>query len=434
MKRQTSHWLHASLAALAVWFVPSPVLAQAEGSALASGKASLAAGRYAEAMGYLQTAFREDPGNVDVSMLLGQAAFEAGNYETAAAAYDRVLVMRPADDRARLELARTYCQLRLYNVAQDLFRDVAERPDTPEGVRRTIEEYLGEIRAARRQHSFNGALTLTVARDDNARVSPRDTISLPDLPPLSVPVERDWFSSQSLVLEHHWAPRGEDLSWATELLGYDALYLDQDDLDVQYLRLDTGPRWRLGRTLLGLGLNGAYMEKDDCRYLGTWGARAFATVATSRTTAVRLEFSGEDRTYWREEDASGPSATILLQPTWKLGRHAFSAETGAEFHDADAGDQTYDRGFAGLGYQLALPWRLSFLASYRYENWLFDEPEPLANSRRRDSVHGIGIGLRRLLGTHAALELRHKFETSHSSNELYDYDRNVTSLSFIYAF
>jgi tetratricopeptide (TPR) repeat protein len=434
MKRRLLHWLCAGLATLALWLLPNPAMAQAEGNALALGKASLEAGRFDEAVVHLQAAFREDPANAEVSFLLGQAAFGAGNYEAAAAAFDRVLIMRPDLDRARLELARTYAKLQLYTVAEELFREVAARPDTPENVRRNIDEYLSQIRAARSPHRFSGALTLTLARDDNARVSPQDTIILPNLPPLNVPIERDWFSSQSLVLEHRWTPRPTGLTWASELLAYDALYLDQDDLNVQYLRLDSGPRWALGRTLLGLGVNGAYMEKDCDRYLGSWGARAFASVAAARNLSIRLDVSGEERTYWRDPDASGPSAIASLRPTWTLGRHAFSAEAGAELHDADKGNQTYDRAFAGLGYQLSLPWRLSLLASYRYENWLFDDPEPLASSRRRDRVHGVGIGLRRLLGTHAAVELHHKFDTSHSSNILYDYDRNVTSLSVIYAF
>ena len=434
MKRRLPQQLCAGLDTLALWLLSNAAMAQADTSSLALGKASLEAGRYEEAMLHLQTAFRNDPGNVDVSFLLGQAAFGAGNYEVAAAAFDRALIMRPDLDRARLELARTYFELRLFTVAEDLFREVKARPDTPENVQRRVDEYLSQIRAARSPHRFSGAVALTVARDDNARVSPQDTIILPNLPPLSVPIERDWFSAQSLTLEHRWLPRTAGLSWASELLAYDALYLDQDDLNVQYLRLDTGPRWQSGRILLGLGLNGAYMEKDNNRYLGTWGARAFATVAAARNLSVRLEVSGEDRTYWRDPDASGPGGTASLRPTWTLGRHALSAETGAEIHDGDKGDQTYDRAFAGLGYQLSLPWRLSFLASYRYENWLFEEPGVLASCRRRDRAHSLGIGLRRLLGAHAAVELRHKYDTSHSSNDLYDYDRNVTSLSVIYAF
>ena len=408
--------------------------AQTAATALEQGRACLEANRFDDAVVHLRQAFREDPANLEVSALLGRAAFNAGDYETAAAAFDRVLEMRPDLDPARLELARSYYHLGLYTVAEGLFNEVASGAETPADVRRTIDEYLAKIRETRCPHRFSGALNLTIARDDNARVSPGGTITIPGLPRLSLPVDRDVFTAQSLLLEHRWATPVRGLAWVSEFLGYDALYLDQDDLDVQYLRLDTGPRWRSGRTSLGLGINGAYMEKDYQRYLRTYGARAFGGLALARNASVRLEVSAEDRRYWQDEEADGVAGRISLGPTWTLGRHTLMADLGVEAHDAQEGWESYRKTFSGLGYQVALPWRLAFLSSYLYENWRFREPEPLSASRRRDDVHSLSVGLRRLLGRRAAVELRHKVELSHSNSDLYDYHRNVTSLSVTYAF
>jgi len=435
MERTLPRWLVVGMAVLAALLAVAVTSAQgpAAGS-LAQGQACLDAGRYEEAVAHLRVAFREDPGNPDVSFALGLAAFGAGDYEGAATAFDRVLAMRPGDDRARLELARTYCHLRLFSVAQGLFEEVRAKPETPESVRRNIDVYLAEIRDARSAHHLGGALTLSLARDDNARVSPGGAITIPGLPRFSVPIERDVFAAQTLVLEHQWRPCPDGVYWGSEMLAYDALYQDQDDLDVQYLRLDTGPRWKTDRLTLGLGPNGAFMEKDYDRYLGTVGARAFAAVAISRQLSLRLEVNGEQRRYWQVPAADGFSYTVALRPTYRLGRHVLTSDLGFESHDADARDQSYDRVFAGLGYQLALPWRLTFLASYLYENWLFDGHEPLAGDRRRDGVHTATIGLRRQLCSRAAAELRQAYETSHSTGQLYDYERNVSSLSVIWVF
>jgi hypothetical protein len=426
--------LLSGLVAMALAFLALTARSQDTGTALAQGKASLEAGRFEEAVQHLRTAFREDPGNPDVSFSLGLAAFGAGDYETAAAAFDRVLVMRPEHDLARLELARTYFHLRLFGVAQDLFEEVKAKPETPESVRQNIDGYLARIREARSPHRIGGAMTFAVAWDDNARVSPGGTIVIPGLPRLGVPVERDAYTAQSLVLDHRWTPRPTGPSWASELLAYNALYLDQHDLNVQYLRLDSGPRWQAGRLSLGVGLNGAYMQKDDERYLGTGGARAFAGTALTRDLSLRLEVSGEKRRYWQVSEADGLAGTVALRPTWRLGRHTLSADLGFESHNADADFEGYDRFLAGLGYQLALPWRLTFLGSYLYEEWLFDGPEPLAADRRRDAVHKASAGLRRLLGSRSAVELRHTYETCESNSSLYEYDRNVTSLSLAIAF
>lgn len=434
MKRGVCRRLPATLVLGLGLILASGGAAQPAGTALEQGRACLEAGRFEDAVAHLRQAFRDDPANVETSFLLGQAAFGVGDYEGAAVAFDRVLEIQPDLERARLELARSYYHMGLFVVAEELFREVYTRPDTPAAVRRTIDGYLTKIREARSPHAFGGTLTVAIARDDNARVSPSGTVSIPGLPPLSVPVERDLFTAQSLVLQHHWTAPGNSFGWASELLGYNALYQDQDDLDVQYLRLDTGPRWSRGRTRFGLGLNAATMEKDYDRYLRSYGARTFAEVALARRASVRLEIGGEDRRYWQDEEADGLAGTLSVRPTWVHGRHGVTADVGIEVHDAREGSESYDRIVAGIGYQLALPWRLTFLSTYTYENWRFDAPEPLADSRRHQDIHSISLGLRRMLGPRAVIELRHKLEISHCNSELYDYDRNVTSLSLTYGF
>ena len=434
-----SLWCRGGLAlVLAVFSAAVPRLRAEpafEAAAVTQARADLEAGRYAAAREGLRQAFREDPANVDISFLMGQAAMGMEDYEAAAAAFDRVLMMRPDAARARLELARAYAHLGLYDVAEELFREVDRQPATPDGVRRSIGAYLEQIAAARSRHAFSGVLTVAFARDNNARISPDGAVVLPGLPPLSVPVERDLYAAQSLLLQHQLAlSPGRRLAWATELLGYNALYRDEDDLGVQYLRLDTGPRWRHGRALLGLGLNGGWMAKDDDRYLGSWGSRAFAEVALSRAAAVRVEVAGERRRYWQERDADGTAASLAVRPTWVRGRHAFSAEAGLETHRAREGWEAYDKAFVSLGYQMALPWRLTLLTGCGWEHWRFDYPEPLAAGRRRDDVASLSLGLRRSLSERVSAEIRHRFETADSTSELYDYERQVTVLSLTCAF
>lgn len=422
---------------LAVVFLAAPRLCAVvafESAAVTQARDDLEAGRYAEAHERLQQAFREAPANADISFLMGQAAMGLEDYEGAAAAFDRVLAIHPDADRARLELARAYAHLGLYSVAEELFREVDRQPETPAGVRRNIRAHLEQIATARSRHAFSGVLTVAFARDNNARISPDGTIALPGLPPLSVPVERDLYAAQSLFLQHHLALVPARLAWATEMLAYNALYRDEGDLDVQYLRLDTGPRWQRGRAVLGLGLNGGWMVKDDDRYLGTWGGRAYAEVALTRTAAVRIDLSGERRRYWQDREADGTAAGVALRPSWARGRHAVSAEVGLEMHRAREGWETYDKAFVGLGYQMALPWRLTLLTGCGWEYWRFDDSEPLAVRRRRDDIGNLSLGLRRRLGRHASAEVRHRFETSDSTSDLYDYQRQVTVLSLTCAF
>ena len=401
---------------------------------LTQAKALYGDKEYKEALTLLQRALRQDPGNVDISFLMGLAAMRIKDYEAAAVAFDRVLFMRPDSDRARLELARAYAYLGLHDMAEKLFTEVAEKPDTPTTVRRRIKGYLQDIGKAKREHSIGGTLSISLVRDDNARVSPGGTVHIPGLPNLNTSEEGDWFTAQTLALSYRWQPRVGTLGWNADLLGYNAFYHHEDDLDVNYIRFDTGPQWSWRTWSIGLSGNASFMEKDYDRYLGTYGARAWSLVKLSSDVDVYFEWLPEQRHYWQVPDADGFSNTFSLMPVYTHGRHRLAGEMGWERHNADKGYEAYDRLFAGVVYQVRLPWRLTLSGGYRYENWLFDDPEALASSRRRDSIHEFTVDVRKRLTRKLTVAIRHKYEKANSNSALYDYDRNVTSLTMSYTF
>ena len=180
----------------------APLACLAADDAAALGQAAFERGDYDRALAHFQRAFRQTPGSINLSFSLGLAAMGAGDYETAAAAFDRVLAIDPNLDRAKVELARAYFHMGLYTVSDALFREIADSPETPETVRQNVQHYLDCIGELRRTHRLSGLVTLSTVRDSNARVSPSGPVAIPGLPRLTVPVERDWFLAQSLVLDH----------------------------------------------------------------------------------------------------------------------------------------------------------------------------------------------------------------------------------------
>ena len=82
------HLLVILALALGTLLSPATLLAQ---SAYEEGKQLLAAGQFPAALARLQEAFAADPENLDISFFLGRAAMEAGDFETAATAFERIL-------------------------------------------------------------------------------------------------------------------------------------------------------------------------------------------------------------------------------------------------------------------------------------------------------------------------------------------------------
>ena len=412
----------------------TPAGGEQRNPAFARAREAYRSGRYPEALKALRQAFLVDPANVDLNFLMGMAALRSGDYETAASAFDRVLAMRPELDRVKLELARSYYHLRLYAMAERLFNEVLAGEEVPPGVKRSVRAVLGRIAREKREHVFSGALVLSVSRDSNARISPGGGVDLPGLPTLTVPVERDWFFAQTLILEHAYRPHGKSLSWFTSLMNYNAFYVDQDELDVNYYRLATGPRWQRGDWSAGLDLVGGYMEEDYDRYLGSYGGDVWVARQLSAHAALRLECFFEERNYYQESTRDAFFGQIRLRPIFTFGALTTELLLGYEFDNADADWEAYDRLLAEAHVRYRLPLRLTAIAGYEYEYSLYDATDPLTGTRRRDDLHQIYVGLRRDLGAHAAVELVHKYEKCFSNSDVYDYDRNLSTLSFTYAF
>jgi Tfp pilus assembly protein PilF len=428
------------LALCALWI---PAAAAADTAATENGQRDAAfaeaqqaydEGRYNDALAALKHAFRQDPANLDINFLMGMAAIRTGDYETAATAFDRALAMRPDLDRVKLELARSYYHLRLYSVAERLFREVLAEDDVPEGVKSSVRTVLDRIAAENRRHKLTGALVLSISRDSNARVSPDGGIDLPGLPTLAVPVERDWFFSQSLILEHTFRPDTQSMSWFTSLLNYNAFYFDVDDLDVNYYRAATGPRWRDGHWSAGLDAVAGYMHRDYDRYLRTLGGEIWGACRVAPSAALRLNVLLEDRRYYSEPDRNAFFGQIGLRPAITTGPWSLDLLAAYEFNNADGDWEAYDRLLAGMQLSRRLPLRIVAFVGYDYEYTLYDEPDPLTGVRRKDDLHQVYAGLRKTFGAHVAVELVHRYEKSLSNSDLYDYDRNLSTLSLTVAF
>ena len=83
--------------------------------------------------------------DVNFSFYLGRSAYETGNYEVALAAFERVSMMDETSIRNKLETARTYFMLKMYEDAELAYREVLDNPSIPKNVRTNIEISLAKV-------------------------------------------------------------------------------------------------------------------------------------------------------------------------------------------------------------------------------------------------------------------------------------------------
>ena len=117
-------------------------------------------------------------GDVKYDYLLGLAALESGRPDQATLAFERVLIQEPNFFGARLDLARAWFALNLFDLARAEF-ETLQGMDPPPAARKTINTYLELIdtKTSRIQKGseFGGYLEARVGRDSNVNAAPGNT-------------------------------------------------------------------------------------------------------------------------------------------------------------------------------------------------------------------------------------------------------------------
>jgi len=293
---------------------------------------------------------------------------------------------------------------------------------------------MKRIRQAQKVHFFGGTLRLTGAYDTNARVSPVDDVTVGGLT-ATIPVERDTYLSQALSLRHEYRLPHTRHTWATQFVNSNSLYSSQTDLELNYFSLETGPRLDFESWALGLRGTARHVSKDYSDYLRSFGGAATLTAPVTERVWLSVDVAGEDRKYYGNRENTGTNVLCAAGPTMAWGRNTLGLSVGYEVNWAARDFESYDRLICDLQYRRGFRYGISMQLGYRYARSLFDSPDiAYSFSRRKDHVHECSVMLRKSLVRSLALEVGHTYSKSTSSVGLYDYGRQVTSLSLSYDF
>ncbi|MCW8894735.1 tetratricopeptide repeat protein [Sulfurimonas sp.] len=103
--------------------------------------------------------YLEKLSDIKFNFYFGRSAYETGHYQTALAAFERVEMQDGSNLRNRLEMARTYFMLKMYEDSENAFKDVLSSPNIPDNIRTNIELSLSRVSKVQ-QKSFTYATAL----------------------------------------------------------------------------------------------------------------------------------------------------------------------------------------------------------------------------------------------------------------------------------
>jgi len=424
------------------WFMlllSCPAVAATTPADFEQGKQLFLSGNYSAARAYFDKAFREDPANPDINFYLGRTAFELGDYESALMAFDRVLIMDPAATRVKLEIARCHLRLGFKEMAKQYFREVlATNP--PEPVWNNIQRYLAAIKEGDRRHFITGTLTAGVNWDDNVYQSPVSDIYLGgQLTGPSATPKSDQIYDTTAVINHVYLFEDQRFSWKTTFTNYNALYENQQALDVYYFALSSGPVWKTDTFMWSNNVVAKHIDVEHDRYLESIG---FATALTLPAGPMLFNYgcSIEVKNNFSEPFRDATNYLIYFNPVLVVGPNRLSAYLTKETEDADADVYGYDRISWTIQYERQFTGDVSAFASFGVEKSDYKGVDPFANVTRSDTVEEMKAGLAKLLwqsgASHRSLsaQLVYSHLESDSNIDLYTYRKNVVTLSMTFGF
>lgn len=384
----------------------------------------------------------ENEGDPAFDFLYGVAAVDSGRVSEGVFALERVLLLQPGHNLARLELARAYYYLGHHAKARELFVQVLS-VNPPALVKTRIQGFLDLIsqKTVVEKTRFKSFVELWGGYDSNIN-------SGPDSEPTVVILTNealgrsDVFSQVKLgaVLEHDYSTR------ATLLLNADAdlrFYDTEVEQDYRNLSLSAAHRWNYERDQIQVGLTGQKYYLDDDEYRDLYGINVGWSHQLSKRSVLRTSLSINELTYdqsdYRDSTQSTLGANLLYAgqgwgtPIWFAG-----VFVGDETPDEDGllANAEADRSFYGasLGVQLSPQANLTLTPSiiyqssdYRGEDWIY-------SVKREEDYSAFNLAVEWGLNKEWTLLANYNYAEAESNIELYEYERQQVMLGIRYNF
>ncbi|WP_373071294.1 hypothetical protein [Sulfurimonas sp.] len=102
-----------------------------------------------------------------LNFYFGKSAYETGRYNVALAAFERVDLIDSSNIRNKLEMARTYYMLKMFEDAQAIYEEILTKPELPQNIRTSIEFSLSKVSKAQKRSFTYSRIMLDMVYDSN---------------------------------------------------------------------------------------------------------------------------------------------------------------------------------------------------------------------------------------------------------------------------
>lgn len=403
-------------------------------------------GRFAEAfdLGLTNEALTGDP---LYDYYFGVAAVDSGRASLGVLALERVLLANPANDLARLELARGYFVLQDFERAREEFTIMAAK-QVPPGVRASIDKYLAAIRAQDPQFRtvIKGYVDYGLGRNSNVTTISDEPVPFPLFgkanPPIFVSAGDSTSSDlgQLAIGGQATGPIRPGLKYLVALDATHRQYSRIDDFDQTVGTLTTGLETAGTGDRYRAFFYSSQARLDGDKLRDTNGVAVDWLRTISKEFVVRASASHAQLRYGpdakdRDADLSafGAGFNYFLGGAWKW---AADAEFTAAREDNQRDNGYFSRDI--LGVRLAVGFqpvpRLQGAVTVSYAASSYDESDPIGIriTDKVEDLFGLELALQYQLTRGWSIRGEWVMSRNQSNEPLFEYDQRLALLKMRY--
>ncbi|MFO7870685.1 MAG: tetratricopeptide repeat protein [Kiritimatiellia bacterium] len=385
------------------------------------------------------------PDNARINFAYGMACFELGRYSRAELAFERLTAVNPSDGRAWMMLGRCRRIAGQTELARENFKR-ALALDPPPKDRQHIEKLLADSGRRESRWDFSAGVNTGFFYDDNVNVGPdSETVSISPIVFGSTIISNMTLGQSSEPVSSAGAfgsldmrmarDIGESFGWmvTSSALYYQNWLRDGEEYESIYGEAKAGLK-RLGKDAsIDLPVSVSHINTGGdplVTIYGTAPAVRWLSVS-SRERGWKTFGKAEYRDYIDREDRDGMY--------FEMGQDVSARYRGdvkslgmrvSMFHNhAHAGHERYTGGCWEIRGSAPLPFLGPVHCGIMYKKTDYSEREALAPEEREDTEYCYTIGLRPHFGEAWYFSLNYRRTDNDSNFTLYEYTRNVISLT-----
>ena len=376
----------------------------------------------------------------------GMRYFHENQFKEALNAYERVLIEDDNDQRARLELARTYMALGMYNLAYNEFQTVL-KTNPPQEVVEKIEIFLEIIERAQSRTRLFVAFKIGGGYDTNINTKSSfaeqiayyqsETNNSPfiDYDALAQEQVGDTYLNESIYLAHQYDIGRKD----GFVIQSSLFYLNQNnnnykESEYSYAKVESGLGYK-GEWLsfdTPVFADGVALAKEPLFY--TYGLKPKLTLNLHEDFILQGEMQYKQNKFLKESYTPYNLASLSSNLSLSLFQTITLMLNGGKESASYSSDTLFvDKQFLGvtLGYGFALE-RLSFNLFTTYTDTLYDDSAYTNGAQRLDQNLKVDTNLSFKLFRPLLLSLVYNYTYNLSNYLLSDYKKETLGLNLTY--